>query len=133
LLLLPPGFKRIRHYGLLSPALKAGSLAAARQALAMPAANAQARENAAAFLKRVAGIANCRGAAVIRSALIFSTIACRPRHGNGSAHACGLARRLVDHRGHRRCRDNRRRTRPGQPRHAANAIRSHCGVAQSGC
>lgn len=53
---LPSGFKRIRHYGLLSPALKAQRLAAARAALAMPAANAQAREDAAAFLKRVAGI-----------------------------------------------------------------------------
>jgi len=53
---LPPGFKRIRHYGLLSPALKTERLAAARSALAMPAANSQAREDAAAFLKRVAGI-----------------------------------------------------------------------------
>ena len=53
---LPTGFKRIRHYGLLSPALKTKRLAAARAALAMPAANEQAREDAAAFLKRVAGI-----------------------------------------------------------------------------
>jgi hypothetical protein len=53
---LPSGFKRIRHYGLLSPARKAQKLAAARAALAMPAPNAQAREDAAAFLKRVAGI-----------------------------------------------------------------------------
>ena len=57
---LPPGFKRIRHYGLLSPALKAHRLAAARAALAMPTANEQAREDAATFLKRVAGIdASC--------------------------------------------------------------------------
>jgi len=53
---LPPGFKRIRHYGLLSPALKTKRMAVARAALNMPAANAQAREDAAAFLKRVAGI-----------------------------------------------------------------------------
>jgi len=53
---LPPGFKRIRHYGLLSPALKTRRLAIARAALEMPAANAKAREDAAAFLKRVAGI-----------------------------------------------------------------------------
>ena len=53
---LPTGFKRIRHYGLLSPALKTKRLVAARAALVMPAANAQAREDAAAFLKRVAGI-----------------------------------------------------------------------------
>ena len=53
---LPLGFKRIRHYGLLSPALKTQRLTIARAALDMPAANAQAREDAAAFLKRVAGI-----------------------------------------------------------------------------
>ena len=53
---LPPGFKRIRHYGLLSPALKTQRMTMARTALNMPAANAQAREDAAAFLKRVAGI-----------------------------------------------------------------------------
>ena len=53
---LPPGFKRIRHYGLLSPAVKTERMAAARAALAMPAPNAQAQEDAAAFLKRVAGI-----------------------------------------------------------------------------
>lgn len=53
---LPPGFKRIRHYGLLSAATKTERLAKAREALAMPAANVQAREDAAAFIKRVAGI-----------------------------------------------------------------------------
>lgn len=53
---LPCGFKRIRHYGLLSAATKTERLAKARAALAMPAANAQAREDAAAFIKRVAGI-----------------------------------------------------------------------------
>ena len=49
-------FKRIRHYGLLSPALKTERLALARAALNMPEANPQAREDAAAFLLRVAGI-----------------------------------------------------------------------------
>ena len=53
---LPPGFKRIRHHGLLSPAVKTARMAAARAALLMPAPNAQAQEDAAAFLKRVAGI-----------------------------------------------------------------------------
>ena len=53
---LPLGFKRIRHYGLLSAATKTERLAKVREALAMPAANAQAREDAAAFMKRVAGI-----------------------------------------------------------------------------
>ena len=53
---LPPGFKRIRHYGLLAPAAKTQRLALARQLLAMPQANPQAREDAQAFMRRVAGI-----------------------------------------------------------------------------
>ena len=39
---LPSGFKRIRHYGLLAPATKADRLAAARALLAMPAPNLKA-------------------------------------------------------------------------------------------
>jgi Putative transposase/Transposase zinc-binding domain len=62
---LPPGFKRIRHYGLLAPAAKTERLATARKLLAMPAANAQAREDVQAFMRRVAAIdvaccAHCR-------------------------------------------------------------------------
>jgi len=53
---LLPGFKRIRHYGLLSPAMKTERLEKARAALAMPAPNPQAREDAQAFMSRVAGI-----------------------------------------------------------------------------
>ncbi len=53
---LPLGFKRIRHYGLLAPAAKTAWLASARKLLAMPAANAQAREDAQAFMRRAAGI-----------------------------------------------------------------------------
>ncbi len=53
---LPSGFKRIRHYGLLAPAAKTQRLALARSLLAMPAANAQAREDAQAFMRRVAAI-----------------------------------------------------------------------------
>ena len=53
---LPSGFKRIRHYGLLAPAAKTVRLALARQLLAMPAANPQAREDAQAFMRRVAAI-----------------------------------------------------------------------------
>ena len=53
---LPPGFKRIRHYGLLAPASKAERLALARQLLAMPQANPQAREDTQAFMRRVASI-----------------------------------------------------------------------------
>jgi hypothetical protein len=62
---LPPGFKRIRHYGLLAPAAKTERLATARKLLAMPTANARAREDAQAFMRRVAAIeiescAHCR-------------------------------------------------------------------------
>jgi hypothetical protein len=44
---LPEGFKRIRHYGLLAPA---------RQLLAMRQANPRAAEDAQAFVRRVAAI-----------------------------------------------------------------------------
>lgn len=53
---LPGGFKRIRHYGLLAPAAKSERMAMARQLLAMPRANPQAVEDARAFMKRVAAI-----------------------------------------------------------------------------
>ena len=53
---LPTGFKRIRHYGLLASAHKAQRLDAARAALAMPAPNPPAREAAADFMRRVASI-----------------------------------------------------------------------------
>jgi Putative transposase/Transposase zinc-binding domain len=53
---LPSGFKRIRHYGLLAPAAKAERLATARRLLAMPQANPRAVEDAQTFMRRVAGI-----------------------------------------------------------------------------
>jgi hypothetical protein len=53
---LPPGFKRIRHYGLLAPARKADRLGAARALLAMPAPNPKAIEDAQTFMRRVAAI-----------------------------------------------------------------------------
>ena len=53
---LPPGFKRIRHFGLLAPTAKAHRLALARQLLAMPQPSPQAREDALAFMRRVAAI-----------------------------------------------------------------------------
>jgi hypothetical protein len=53
---LPPGFKRVRHYGLQAPAAKTARLAAARELLAMPAANPRAVEDAQAFMRRVAGL-----------------------------------------------------------------------------
>jgi hypothetical protein len=53
---LPSGFKRIRHYGLLGPAHKAANLAAARAALAAPMPDVAVVESAEAFMRRVAGI-----------------------------------------------------------------------------
>ena len=53
---LPAGFKRIRHYGLLAPATKTERLALTRALLAMPPANPQAREDVQAFMRRVAAI-----------------------------------------------------------------------------
>jgi hypothetical protein len=53
---LPPGFKRIRHYGLLAPAAKRLRLAAARQLLGMPQPNEMAVEDACAFMRRIAGL-----------------------------------------------------------------------------
>jgi hypothetical protein len=53
---LPAGFKRIRHFGLLAPAAKTQRLALARQLLAMPQPSPQAREDALTFMRRVAAI-----------------------------------------------------------------------------
>lgn len=53
---LPNGFKRIRHYGLLGPAHKAANLAAARAALEAPAPDPVVMESVEAFMRRVAGI-----------------------------------------------------------------------------
>jgi hypothetical protein len=90
---LPGGFKRICHYGLLAPCAKTERLAQARQLLAMPAANPQAQEDARAFMQRVAGIEintcpHCRGhwrvveqrgvdVLALRGLLARSDIACR--------------------------------------------------------
>ena len=51
---LPAGFKRIRHYGLLSSARKKTGLAAARSALAVPPPEPAMIESVAAFVRRVA-------------------------------------------------------------------------------
>lgn len=58
---LPSGFKRIRHYGLLAPAVKQARLTSARNLLRMPQPNALAVEDAAAFMRRVTAmeIARC--------------------------------------------------------------------------
>ena len=54
--MLPGGFKRIRHYGLLGPAHKAANLAAARAALEAPVPDPVVAESVEAFMRRVAGI-----------------------------------------------------------------------------
>lgn len=48
-LVLPSGFKRIRHYGLLAPAAKRESMSQARALLEMPQPQRQATEDAQAF------------------------------------------------------------------------------------
>ena len=62
---LPLGFKRIRHYGLLAPAHKTRRLGEARLALAVPAPEPDVIESVAAFMARVAGIdwTRCTGCA----------------------------------------------------------------------
>lgn len=53
---LPLGFKRIRHYGLLAPTAKGVRLAAARRLLGMPQPNPVAAEDARAFMRRIVRI-----------------------------------------------------------------------------
>ncbi len=53
---LPSGFKRIRHYGLLGPAHKAANLAAARAALDAPVPDPAVVESVEVFMLRVARI-----------------------------------------------------------------------------
>ena len=50
---LPKGFKRIRHYGLIGPAHKAARLAAARVALDAPAPDPVVVESVEAFMRRI--------------------------------------------------------------------------------
>ena len=50
---LPQGFKRIRHYGLLGPASKAVKLAQARSALSVPAPDPLVVESVEAFMHRI--------------------------------------------------------------------------------
>ena len=57
---LPGGFKRIRHYGLLGPAAKATKLAQARAALSVPAPDSVVVESLAAFMRRIDRIAWAR-------------------------------------------------------------------------
>ena len=57
---LPTGFKRIRHYGLLSAARKKRCLAAARAALDVPPPHPEVIESVDEFLRRVARIEAAR-------------------------------------------------------------------------
>ena len=50
---LPKGFKRIRHYGLLGPAGKTAKLARARAALSVPPPNPLVVESVEAFMRRI--------------------------------------------------------------------------------
>ena len=52
--ILPKGFKRIRHYGLIGPAHKAANLAVARAALEAPTPHPATVESVEAFMQRVA-------------------------------------------------------------------------------
>ena len=51
--MLPKGFKRIRHYGLIGPAHKAARLASARAALDAPAPDPALVESVEAFMRRI--------------------------------------------------------------------------------
>jgi len=52
---LPSGFKRIRHYGLLAPAAKATQLSLARQALSVPEPDPVLTATVKDFLQRIGG------------------------------------------------------------------------------
>lgn len=72
---LPKGFKRIRHHGLLAPAHKARRLDAARRALAVPTPEPAVIESVADFMHRVAGIdwiscTHCAGGHLVVTAAI---------------------------------------------------------------
>ena len=80
---LPGGFKRIRHYGLLSPARKKLGLAAARSALAVPPPETAIVESVAAFLRRIARLESrccphCGGPFLVTASLLPQTRARGP-------------------------------------------------------
>jgi len=75
---LPRGFKRIRHYGILGAAGKARKLAQARAALSVPAPDPAMLESVAAFLRRIDRIAWTRCSHCGKGTLI-PTAAIAPR------------------------------------------------------
>ena len=75
---LPKGFKRIRHYGILGPAGKAVKLAQARAALLMPAPDPVIVESVVAFMRRIDRVAwarcpHCGNGAYVATATIAPT------------------------------------------------------------
>jgi hypothetical protein len=75
---LPRGFKRIRHYGILGPAAKAVKLAQARAALSVPAPDPVTVESVAAFMHRIdrigwARCTHCGKGAFVPTAAIAPT------------------------------------------------------------
>lgn len=79
--MLPGGFKRIRHYGLLGPAHKAANLAAARAALEAPVPDPVVLESVEAFMRRVACIEwlNCPHCHEGRFHVVQALLPHRPR------------------------------------------------------
>lgn len=80
---LPKGFKRIRHYGLLGPANKAVKLEAARAALSLPAPDPVVVESVAQFLHRIERIEwsrcpHCAQGSFVPTGPIPSAPACLP-------------------------------------------------------
>ncbi len=80
---LPKGFKRIRHYGILGPAGKAVKLAQARAALSVPAPDPVVVESVAAFMRRIdraewARCPHCGQGAYVPTATIAPTPPCVP-------------------------------------------------------
>ena len=81
---LPTGFKRIRHYGLLAPAHKTRLLALARTALDAPTPDPVVTESVQAFMRRVARIElhACRHCGVGQFVV---TCALMPLHAHGAS------------------------------------------------
>ena len=80
---LPQGYKRIRHYGWLGPAHKRERLARARRALAMPAPNPIAIEQAAEFMASALPKSISIAAGTVTSAAGASCRHCIPHSAGG--------------------------------------------------
>lgn len=76
---LPPGFKRIRHYGILASSHKQEQLTQCRTALQMPAPEPAVVETVAAFFKRVTGqeLACCPHCGCATMQLVQAIAPCR--------------------------------------------------------